>query len=250
MTKPKGELKTIYSFLKEKGGERILDTLQNSMCNVKPPKHKKTGRKNRRSIEASQDPTQKHPSNTKRMSSRGNNTAKNNVITTSLKAMNTTLTHINTPLNIIKITRNSEKEKLTSENNVGEKFFNLKNHVLKESHDDDTTENDDDVKDEYDEDENDADKKDDSDKDQEVDNDNNSDEKLDGKQEVHKENYECYVINKWRYKIEQKLVNVVESKCHDTMELLGYKLTNSDMTVIRNMGETLIERQYKIKPSS
>lgn len=63
----------------------------------------------------------------------------------------------------------------------------------------------------------------------------NEDVMLLRKTEIHRQKYQCYSINKWRYTISDDLVKLVEDKCSVMMELGGYIKTNGDSNVLADV---------------
>ena len=53
-------------------------------------------------------------------------------------------------------------------------------------------------------------------------------------------NYECFLINKWRYKANEKFPRLIERNCKGVMDLMGYKLINDDIRLMRDVKYSLI----------
>ena len=64
------------------------------------------------------------------------------------------------------------------------------------------------------------------------------------KTEIHRQNYQCYSINKWRHEISDDLVKLVEDKCSVMMEMGGYIKTNGDLNVL-----TGVDQHRLVKPN-
>lgn len=63
--------------------------------------------------------------------------------------------------------------------------------------------------------------------------------------EIHRQKYQCYTINKWRYTVNDDLVKLVEDKCSVMMEMGGYIKTNGDSNVLTDVdGHRLVKPDY------
>ena len=61
------------------------------------------------------------------------------------------------------------------------------------------------------------------------------------KAEKQRKNYECYAINKWRYETDLNFIALIEEKCGEVMNLLGYIKSNGDENLVKDITHKLVE---------
>ena len=57
----------------------------------------------------------------------------------------------------------------------------------------------------------------------------------------HRHNYQCFSVNKWRYKATRAFVRFVEDTCAPLMERFGYKMVGSDIKLMKDATIPLVQ---------
>ena len=60
----------------------------------------------------------------------------------------------------------------------------------------------------------------------------------------HRQNYQCFSVNKWRYKSTRTFVKFVEGACAPLMEKFGYKLIGNNEKMMKNMQIPLVQPMF------
>ena len=59
-----------------------------------------------------------------------------------------------------------------------------------------------------------------------------------------RQNYQCFSVNKWRYKSSRAFVKFVEENCAPLMEKFGYKLIGNNEEMIKDMKIPLVQPMF------